>query len=196
MLSYRFITLSAVAASFLFACGSPEQEPAPQPQQQATQAEADSAGAPAVQQAEAGQTAPDRSPKEGGVQVSATPGPPQAAAPSQSPEPESASSPSTPPVPMAPQTARVTASIADVETAGNAYICTMTIQQVHGYGSATPPLPQGKTLQVAVRATQIEQAGDRGRRLTQTGNTVDVTLKYQQPMAMSQTPPWSVAEIH
>ena len=92
---------------------------------------------------------------------------------------------------------RVKGSVVDAETKGLSHICTIKISQVHGYGSSTKPLAAGNEIRISVKAVQIAAAASKGKALLKNGNSVELTIKYQKPPAISPTPPsWQLSEIH
>lgn len=103
-----------------------------------------------------------------------------------------------PRVTLGPGMVRVSATIVSSEPQGSAHTCVVKIQKVHGYGASTPPLAVGNELKVSVKNAQVEMAGEKGQKLLLDGSVVEVSIRYQQPMAAIQPPPpsWSVMEIH
>ena len=189
MLNIHHFALWCGAMIFLLsACSSSEQPQQAEPAQEAESAQEVATSQPAVQpQAEPAQEAVMSQPD--GQTESVQP----ASAVSQPPAPKSQ--------PMAPvlgaAQAKVTASVVTTETSGATHICTLKVQKVHGYGPGSKPLPTGREIRVVVKNAQIQQAGDKGQKLLQQGSVVEVTMRFQKPMAITPPPPeWSLLEIH
>lgn len=191
-MTYRNLFTVCCSAAILTACAS--DEPAVTEQLAATsEPTAQAAGSPATQPAVADATpksTPESSmPKKEDTDMAVS-------VPSQPDTPEEASKQ---PVALSlgPGQAKVTASVVSVESQGTSHICTIKIGKVHGYGSSSKPLASGNDIRVMVKSAQIEKAGTRAQALLKTGSSIDVTMRYQKPPAMSSNnPSWSVVEIH
>ncbi|MBT5876178.1 MAG: hypothetical protein HOH43_22310 [Candidatus Latescibacteria bacterium] len=197
-MTYRNLLTACCSAVFLAACAS--DEPAETEQLAATsEPAAQAAGSPATQPATA--DAATESTPESSM--------PESSMPKKEDADMAASTPSQPEVPpgtasaqpvalsLGPGQARVTASVVSLETQGTSHICTIKIGKVHGYGSSSKPLAAGNEIRVIVKSAQIEKAGTKAQALLTVGSSIDVTMRYQKPPAMSaNNPSWSVVEIH
>ena len=86
----------------------------------------------------------------------------------------------TPPKPLAPGTAQVTASVMEFQEATGGVRCSLKIATVHGYGSATPPLPPDTIIDVLISNSLLERVDTSKSTdtLLATDNTFKLTLKH------------------
>jgi hypothetical protein len=173
---------------FAFACSSgdpsPSSEEKAKPAQDAIPAAlADSVTPPVA-------SSSDEIPKS----VEAAPASKKVDAPTPAPENKEAEAATPPSAPaLAPQTARVTATVENTSEQGNAYICAIKIAHTHGYGASTPPLASGSEIQARIQKTVTGSD-----KFSQSGVTVEITLRFQKPLATMQPPPpsWNIIAVH
>ena len=103
------------------------------------------------------------------------------------------------PIPIAPGSAKITATIVSTEAVAEGAHCIMKVDNVHGYGSSTPPLPTGSEIKALVSTQVIESLNSSTsfESIMASENTLEITLRYigMAKMAGSNTPDWQVASI-
>lgn len=105
-----------------------------------------------------------------------------------------------PPPPIAPGTARISASIIHAEETERGYHCTLKVEDVHGYGSSTPPLPTGSEIKALMLPHVIDSMEPSISMETLMGpdKTVNLTLKHNTMAKMlgDASPNWQVSSIN
>ncbi len=89
------------------------------------------------------------------------------------------------PISLAPGTVRVTAAVLDRAEKEKIYLCTFRIEETHGYGSATPPLPSGSEVKVEVSKFLLERNNIQAPELLKKGNIIGATIRFQEPRPMT-----------
>lgn len=102
-----------------------------------------------------------------------------------------------PPSSLAPGTADVSAVVQACTEHKKNFICFLRIKTVHGYGSATPPLPAGTVIQVRVPKSLIEKNSRTSSQMLKKGNNLKVILSHEGPvMGESLSVYWHVIRFH
>ena len=86
-----------------------------------------------------------------------------------------------PPSSLAPGTADVSAEVQDCTEHKKTYVCSLRIKTVHGYGSATPPLPIGTVIKARVPKSLIEKNSRISAQILKEGNHLKVILSHEGP---------------
>lgn len=98
---------------------------------------------------------------------------------------------------LAPGTAKVTAEVLTRTEKERFYVCSFRIKTVHGYGSATPPLPPGTEIKVAISKTLLEKSSRTPSEFLKNGNTLKMTLSYRENLLIKKAlPSWRVIVFH
>ena len=108
-------------------------------------------------------------------------------------------------MPPAPGSAQVTAEILSMENTPGGFHCTLKIISINGYGSSTPPLPEGTLISASVKKALLEEAGSEeagseeatSPKKLAPGMVKDLTLKYQQVLSIpgADTTAWRILSI-
>ncbi len=110
---------------------------------------------------------------------------------------EMAAAPPPPPasVSLAPGAAHIIAEIIDTVPANQGYHCGLVVKAVHGYGSSTPPLPEGSEIVVMI-GQQFLDTNTPGKQATEVfsaGSTKELTIIYKKAPALqpgARPPSW------
>jgi len=65
-------------------------------------------------------------------------------------------------MPLAPGSVQVTAEILNIEASPRGFHCNLKIISIDGYGSSTPPLPEGTLIVTSVKKELLEDAAQDG----------------------------------
>ncbi|MFQ5568367.1 MAG: hypothetical protein ACE5G0_01755 [Rhodothermales bacterium] len=99
---------------------------------------------------------------------------------------------------VAPGSVRVSALVRRYEEQKDAFVGRLEIRTIHQYGAATPSLALGTTIEVLVPKTLFgeDPDGANASAQLQPGQTVEVTLAYEQGPAGGSRPPWRAIQFH
>ncbi|MGE5681234.1 MAG: hypothetical protein ACM34K_10195 [Bacillota bacterium] len=98
---------------------------------------------------------------------------------------------------LAPGSARVKASVQDFSEKKDSYICTFKIEEVEGYGPATPPLPVSYILKAVAQRRLLENNNYSARKLFQKGKILNMSISYQGKMFNSDSLlPWIITGFY
>ena len=101
------------------------------------------------------------------------------------------------PISLTPGTVRVKAIVLDREEKEMIYLCTFRIEETHGYGSATPPLPSGSEVKLEVSKLLIERNQIQASKLLKKGNIVKATISFQESRPeIKEAVSWRVVKFH
>ena len=89
------------------------------------------------------------------------------------------------PISFAPGTVRVTAVILDSEEKEKIFLCTFRIEETHGYGPATPPIPFGSEVKVEVTKFLLERNEIQASELLKEDNLIKATIRFQEPRPLT-----------
>lgn len=111
---------------------------------------------------------------------------------------EMAALPPAPPpasISLSPGAAHIIAEIIDTVPANKGYHCRLIVKAVHGYGSSTPPLPEGSEIVVMI-GQQFLDTNSPGKKATEVfsaGSTKELTIIYKKAPALQpgeKPPSW------
>ncbi len=101
------------------------------------------------------------------------------------------------PIILAPGTVRVSAVVIDCTEKEKVHLCTFQIEETHGYGAATPPLPLGSEVSVEVSKFLLEKGEYLASDLLKKGNIVKATLRFQEPRSTTKDAvSWRAIKLH
>ena len=106
--------------------------------------------------------------------------------------------PPPPPGPIAPGSAKITAEVLRFDSTDGGYISTIRVIEVHGYGSATPPLAPESELEVQFHNAVLSGADmtPEDNRLAP-GSRVTLTIKHRELSKLmgNPSPSWQALTI-
>ena len=98
---------------------------------------------------------------------------------------------------LSPGTARVSAVVLTCTEQKGHFVCSFRIKTVYGYGSATPPLPEGTKINVKVSKILFEKSSRVTSQLLKNGNTLEVTLSYRENISTEKSAvSWRAVQFH
>lgn len=105
-----------------------------------------------------------------------------------------------PQIAIAPGSAQVTATLIRAEETEQGYHCVLRVEQVHQYGSSTPPLPKGADIKALISSQVLQSLGDDAQvaSLMAPDNKMEITLRHAGigKMMGSDAPSWQVSSIN
>lgn len=112
-----------------------------------------------------------------------------------------ATHPAPPPsVGLAPGAAHIRAEIIETLPAGQSYHCRLIVKAVHGYGSSTPPLPEGSEIVVLINQQFLDAnaSGKQAAEVFSAGASKDLTIIYKKAPDLlpgTKPPSWRMTAI-
>lgn len=98
---------------------------------------------------------------------------------------------------VAPGSANITAWMQDFTEAEDRFTCTLKIDEVNGYGPASPPLPKGYVFKAEVPRELIDKNNYPGDKIFVKGKLLQMNVKPQRKMYGSDsTLPWIVTDFY